>query len=74
MSRPGAPFPLYLGGAEIEQIYAFGPLSGTAANVTLLSHAGTCCVGVNVDLAAVPDPEVLRTHLRGGFAEVLALA
>jgi len=71
---PGAPFPLYLGGAEIEQIYAFGPLSGTAANVTLLSHAGTCCIGVNVDLAAVPDPEILRTHLRGGFAEVLALA
>lgn len=70
---PGAPFPLYMGGAEIEQLYAFGPLSGTATNVTLLSHAGTCCVGVNVDIAAVPDPEVLRTHLRGGFAEVLAL-
>ena len=34
---PGAPFPLYLGGAEIEQMYAFGPLSGTATNVTLLS-------------------------------------
>lgn len=71
---PGAPFPLYLGGAEIEQIYAFGPLSGTAANVTLLSHSGLCCIGVNVDNAAVPDPELLRTHLRGGFAEILALA
>ena len=71
---PGAPFPLYLGGAEIEHIYAFGPLSGTATNVTLLSHAGTCCVGVNVDLAAVPEPDVLEAHLRGGFAEMLALA
>ncbi|MFM8303543.1 MAG: wax ester/triacylglycerol synthase family O-acyltransferase [Actinomycetota bacterium] len=71
---PGAPFPLYLGGAEIEQVYAFGPLSGTATNVTLLSHAGTCCIGVTVDLAAFPEPDELRRHLRGGFAEILALA
>jgi diacylglycerol O-acyltransferase len=71
---PGTPFPLYLGGAEILQIYAFGPLSGTATNITLLSHAGTCCIGVNVDTAAIPDPEDLRRGLRGGFAEVLALA
>jgi diacylglycerol O-acyltransferase len=71
---PGAPFPLYLGGAEIEEIYAFGPLSGTATNITLLSHAGRCCIGVNVDTASIPDPEALRRHLRGGFAEVLALA
>jgi diacylglycerol O-acyltransferase len=70
---PGAPFPLYLGGAEIERLYAFGPLSGTAANVTLLSHAGTCCIGVNVDTAAVPDPESLEADLRGAFGEVLAL-
>jgi len=70
---PGAPFPLYLAGAEIERMYAFGPLSGTATNVTLLSHAGTCCIGVNVDTAAVPDPEALRVHLRGGFAEIVAL-
>ena len=53
---PGAPFPLYLGGAEIERIYAFGPLSGTATNVTLLSHCGTCCIGVNVDTARRPRP------------------
>ena len=70
---PGAPFPLYLAGAEIQRMYAFGPLSGTATNVTLLSHAGTCCIGVNVDTAAVPDPEMLRVHLRGGFAEILSL-
>jgi diacylglycerol O-acyltransferase len=70
---PGTSFPLYMGGAEIERIYAFGPLSGTATNVTLLSHAGTCCVGVNVDNAAIPEPERLRSHLRSAFGEVLAL-
>ena len=58
---PGAPFPLYLGGAEIERIYAFGPLSGTSTNITLLSHSGTCCIGVNVDTAAVPDPDALSS-------------
>jgi WS/DGAT/MGAT family acyltransferase len=71
---PGAPFPLYLGGAEIQQLYAFGPLSGTATNLTLMSHAGSCCIGVTVDAAAIPDPGALHAHLRGGFAEVLALA
>jgi WS/DGAT/MGAT family acyltransferase len=70
---PGAPFPLYLGGAEIERIYAFGPLSGTSTNVTLLSHSGTCCIGINVDSAAVPDHDVLVGHLRGAFAEALTL-
>jgi len=70
---PGAPFPLYLGGAEIDRIYAFGPLSGTSTNVTLLSHGGTCCIGVNVDTAAVPDPDVLIGNLRQSFGEVLTL-
>lgn len=70
---PGAPFPLYLGGAEIERIYAFGPLSGTSTNITLLSHSGICCIGVNVDTAAVPDADRLVAHLRGAFAEVVAL-
>ena len=70
---PGAPFPLYLGGAEIERIYAFGPLSGTSTNITLLSHSGMCCIGVNVDTAAVPDADRLVAHLRGAFAEVVAL-
>jgi hypothetical protein len=70
---PGAPFPLYLGGAEIERIYAFGPLSGTSTNVTLLSHSGICCIGLNVDTAAVPDSDVLVSTLRQSFGEVLAL-
>jgi diacylglycerol O-acyltransferase / wax synthase len=70
---PGAPFPLYLGGAEIERIYPFGPLSGTSTNVTLLSHSGVCCIGLNVDTAAIPDPDRLVDHLRGSFAEVLSL-
>lgn len=71
---PGAPFPLYLGGTRVERMYAFGPLSGTALNATLLSHDGTCHIGVNVDTAAVPDPAGFEHDVVAAFGEVLALA
>jgi hypothetical protein len=54
-------------------MYAFAPLAGAAINVTLLSHCGTCCIGVNVDAVAVPDSETFLRCLEEGFAEVLAL-
>jgi WS/DGAT/MGAT family acyltransferase len=71
---PGSPFPLYLCGAEVQQMYAFGPLSGAAANVVLVSYCGTCCVGVNSDPRAIPDTDDFADDLRAGFDEVLALA
>jgi WS/DGAT/MGAT family acyltransferase len=70
---PGVPFPVYLAGAELQRNYAFGPLSGAAANITLVSHAGTCCIGINVDRAAVPDRDTFVQCLDEGFAEVLQL-
>lgn len=70
---PGAPIPIYLAGAELQRMYAFGPLSGTAANITLLSHCGNCCIGVNVDAVAVPDTETFLCCLEESFTEVLAL-
>ncbi|MEX2256100.1 MAG: wax ester/triacylglycerol synthase family O-acyltransferase [Acidimicrobiia bacterium] len=71
---PGSPFPLYLCGAEVQEIYAFGPLSGAAANLVLLSHCGTCFVGVNTDARAIPDTVGFAAGLRASFEEVLALA
>ncbi len=70
----GAPIPVYLAGSRLDRVYAFGPLSGAAVNVTLISHCGVCCVGVNSDSVAVPDPEILVEHLAAAFAEILALA
>jgi hypothetical protein len=70
---PGAPIPLYAAGAELERMYAFGPLSGAAVNITLLSHCGTACIGVNVDAVAVPDLESFLRAQREGFDEILAL-
>jgi WS/DGAT/MGAT family acyltransferase len=69
---PGAPMPVYLGGAEVERLYAFGPPSGAAVNVTLLSHVDTCCIGVVSDTTAVPDGSALLGELQRGFDEVLA--
>jgi diacylglycerol O-acyltransferase / wax synthase len=70
---PGSPFPLYVAGAELERLYPFGPLSGTAANVTLLSHCDTCCIGINTDAVAIPDTHDFAKSVEGGFSEVLAL-
>ena len=70
---PGVQFPLYLAGAPVSGYYAFGPTTGAAVNVTLVTYRGTCCVGCTIDTAAVPDPDKLTGCLRDGFEEVLAL-
>jgi diacylglycerol O-acyltransferase / wax synthase len=71
---PGSPFPLYVAGAELERLYPFAPLSGTAANIALLSHCDTCCIGINTDAVAVPDTADFVKSIEAGFGEVLALA
>lgn len=70
---PGPPFPVYASGARVERMFGFGPLSGSALNVTLFSYDGRLQVAVNSDPAAVPDPDVLRRCLEEGFREVLAV-
>ncbi|WP_084510247.1 wax ester/triacylglycerol synthase domain-containing protein [Nocardia lijiangensis] len=70
---PGSPVPLYIAGARIDRLYAFGPTIGTAVNVTLTSHAGTCYIAVNADADAIPDITTLTDCLAAGFATVLRL-
>ncbi|MFM1731364.1 wax ester/triacylglycerol synthase domain-containing protein [Prescottella soli] len=71
---PGSPIPMFLAGAEIERYYVFGPTLGTALDATLMSHAGTCCVGITADSASVPDLPVMTECLEDGFRAVLASA
>lgn len=71
---PGAPFTVYLAGGRVEASFAFGPLTGAAANLTLLSSADELFVGVNTDPAAIPDPEVFVECLQEGFDEIIKLA
>ena len=70
----GIPYDVYMAGAKIERIYPFGPLPGCAVMATLLSHAGTCCIGINCDPAAVTEPDLFFKCLSEGLSEVLALA
>src|SRR5258707_420409 len=70
---PGIPYPVYIAGARITRMYPFGPLPGCAAMITLISHDGTCCIGINTDAAAITDPALFRTCLGEGIDEILAL-
>jgi diacylglycerol O-acyltransferase len=70
---PGAPVPIYLAGSKITGFFAFGPTIGAALNTTLLSYDGTCHIGINIDTAAVPDPDGLLECLQESFAEITAL-
>jgi hypothetical protein len=69
----GLPWEAYIAGAKIERMLPFGPVPGCAVMATLLSYAGTCCIGVNSDAAAVTDPDLLLLCLQDGVDEVLAL-
>ncbi|HMJ77589.1 MAG TPA: wax ester/triacylglycerol synthase domain-containing protein [Iamia sp.] len=71
---PGAPIPIYTAGGRVEALYALGPLTGAAANLTLLSYLDDLHIGVNVDPAAVTEPDRLVAALRAGWDELLAVA
>lgn len=70
---PGLRASSYLAGARVVRQYAFAPPSGAAVNVAMLTHVDQCCIGVNMDPAAVGRPALLVRSLREGFDEVLAL-
>jgi hypothetical protein len=63
-----------MAGARVERAYPFGPLPGVAVMAAMVSHVGTCCVGLNMDGSVVRDPDVLVDSMRAGFEEVLMLA
>lgn len=71
---PGAPLPVYVSGAKVEGQVAFGPLTGAALNVTLLSYCDDVDLGINLDPAAIREPEKFMACLRDSFDELCALA
>jgi HAD superfamily hydrolase (TIGR01490 family) len=72
-SIPGVPYPVYIAGSRITHMYPFGPLPGCAAMITLISHDGVCCIGINTDTLAITEPGWLADDLRAGLDEVVAL-
>jgi len=71
---PGVPVPVFFAGARVLSQFPLGPLSGSAVNLCLLSYTDGLHIGVNSDLAAVPDPDVLHACLLNGFDDITHLA
>jgi WS/DGAT/MGAT family acyltransferase len=67
---PGVPIPVFFGGARMEAQFAFGPMSGAATNITLLSYLDEVQIAINCDPAAIPDPDVFLTCMREGIDEI----
>lgn len=70
----GAPVPMFVAGAQLIANYPLGPLSGVAFNLTLLSYLGRLDMGINIDAAAVAEPERLRQLVTDAVADFTALA
>ena len=56
----------------VEGNYPFGPLAGTAFNLTTMSYAGALGMGLFVDPVAVDDPAGLRDHVEAAYEELIA--
>ncbi len=71
---PGPSFNTYLAGARVMGFFAFAPPSGAAASISLCTEADRACVGMNLDVAAIPDGELLASCMAEGFDEVVNAA
>jgi len=69
----GSKVRLYISGARVEHTYPFGPLAGTAFNMTTMSYAGSLDMGLFVDPVAVDDPASLRDHIERAYDELTAI-
>jgi WS/DGAT/MGAT family acyltransferase len=72
-NMPGLPYEVYMAGARVERVFPFGPLPGVAMMAAMVSHVGTCCIGLTIDGTAVDDIDVLMQCMHDGLDEVLAV-
>ena len=73
-NMPGLPYDVYMAGARVERVFPFGPLPGVAMMAAMVSHVGTCCIGLTIDGTGVKDIDVLMESMQEGLEEVLAIA
>ena len=71
---PGAARPLFIAGARLQANFGYGPLTGAACNITLLSYIDEIHIGISTDPAAIPDPDVFVACLQDGLTEIEKLA
>jgi diacylglycerol O-acyltransferase / wax synthase len=63
----------YTSRARVDEAFAFGPLAGTAFNLTAISYAGTFSIGLFMDPVAIDEPESLRDHAEAAYEELIDL-
>ncbi|MGH9035261.1 MAG: wax ester/triacylglycerol synthase domain-containing protein [Acidimicrobiia bacterium] len=68
---PGLRSQRYLAGARVLGSWPLGPRVGCAANLTLLTCGDRLDLGINLDPAAVGDPDAFMECLRDSFAALL---
>ena len=69
----GAKAQLYISGARVDANHPFGPLAGTAFNLTTMSYNGRLDMGLFVDPVAVDDPTALRDDVHAAYDELIEL-
>ncbi len=70
----GSPVPLFLAGTRILGSYPIGPRTGCALTVTMLSYCDEVHVGLNIDPAAIDDPDAFMDDVRDAYAELASFA
>ena len=73
-SWPGVTEDLFIAGAQFERMFVFAPLPGTTLTGAMCTHAGVCCIGINVDGSVIKEPELLWRFMQESLDQVLALA
>jgi diacylglycerol O-acyltransferase len=66
----GSPVQMYVAGAAVRANYPMGPTAGVAFNCTILSYLSRLDMGIDVDVAAVSDPPLLRACIESSFKEL----
>ena len=70
---PGPPFPLYIAGSKMEQMYPMGPVvHGQGINVTVVSYMDKMFLGAIADRAVLPDASPFITHMEKALGELAA--
>jgi diacylglycerol O-acyltransferase len=73
-SWPGVPAEMYAAGVKVDRMFVFAPLPGTSLTGAMCTHAGTCCIAINVDGEVFLEPDRLWHHMQVNLDQVLALA
>jgi hypothetical protein len=63
----------WIAGARLLHTYAFGPVAGTAFNLTAVSTGPVLDIGLHTDAAAIAEPALLARCMDEAYTDLLAL-